>query len=149
MLVYYSIGNFINSTAETGSGIADRMLGAMATVTIEKDESGGAVKISDYGVIPLVTHVKIGQAQITTYKLSDYTQEMAAQMKLLQVILHFRWSTVKISAKTCLKTFTMKVNKDNAPFAVTYGKRDVVQLYRLSPCSCRSQAQRIHSRCTE
>ena len=39
MLVYYSIGNFINSTAETGSGIADRMLGAMATVTIEKDES--------------------------------------------------------------------------------------------------------------
>lgn len=79
MLVYYSIGNFINSTAETGSGIADRMLGAMATVTIEKDESDGAVKISDYGVIPLVTHVKTGQAQITTYKLSDYTQEMAAQ----------------------------------------------------------------------
>ena len=83
MLVYYSIGNFINSTAETGSGIADRMLGAMATVTIEKDESGGAVKISDYGVIPLVTHVKTGQAQITTYKLSDYTQEMAAQNEIV------------------------------------------------------------------
>ena len=83
MLVYYSIGNFINSTAETGSGIADRMLGAMATVTIEKDESGGTVKISDYGVIPLVTHVKTGQAQITTYKLSDYTQEMAAQNEIV------------------------------------------------------------------
>lgn len=83
MLVYYSIGNFINSTAETGSGIADRMLGAMATVTIEKDENGGAVKISDYGVIPLVTHVKTGQAQTTTYKLSDYTQEMAAQNEIV------------------------------------------------------------------
>ena len=59
------------------------MLGAMATVTIEKDESGGAVKISDYGVIPFVTHVKTGQAQITTYKLSDYTQEMAAQNEIV------------------------------------------------------------------
>ncbi len=82
MLVYYSIGNFINSTAQTGAGIANRMVGAMAKVSLEKDENG-TVSIKDYSALPLVTHVLTGQGAITTYKLSDYTEEMASENEIV------------------------------------------------------------------
>lgn len=75
-LVYYSLGNFINATSGTGNGKAARMLGAMAKVTIAMDSSNEAY-ISDYGVEPLVTHLVSGRGLITTYKLSDYTKELA------------------------------------------------------------------------
>ena len=81
MLVYYSLGNFINATAETGSGIANRVVGAMAQVTVTMDAQGTAY-ISDYGVLPLVTHVRTGPGQITTYKLSDYTQALAEENEI-------------------------------------------------------------------
>lgn len=75
MLVYYSIGNYINSTAQTGAGIANRMLGVLADVTIT--DTGDDVKITDYGIIPIVAHVKSGAAGCTVYKLSDYTDALA------------------------------------------------------------------------
>lgn len=78
MLVYYSIGNFVNCTAQSGTGVADRMVGALATVTLGRDGSGN-VFIEDYGVIPTVTHIADGCEGITTYKLSDYTNELAEQ----------------------------------------------------------------------
>ena len=81
MLVYYSLGNFINATAETGKGLANRMVGAMAQVTISMDAQGKAY-ILDYGVLPLVTHVRTGAGQITTYKLSDYTQNLAEENEI-------------------------------------------------------------------
>ncbi len=81
MLVYYSLGNFINATAETGKGIANRMVGAMAQVTVAMDKDGKAY-ISDYGVLPLVSHVRTGAGQITTYKLVDYTQQLAGENEI-------------------------------------------------------------------
>ena len=83
MLVYYSIGNFINSTNESGRGTADRMVGAMAQVTIAKNEAGKAY-IKEYGVEPLVTQLMYGIQKITTYKLSDYTEELASQNEILK-----------------------------------------------------------------
>lgn len=82
MLVYYSIGNFINATSEYGRGVADRMIGAMANVTIEKS-SDGTVKIADYSVTPLVTQMLSGTGAITTYKLSDYSPELASQNEII------------------------------------------------------------------
>jgi len=76
MLVYYSIGNFINSTADSGRGIGARVVGAMAEVEIVRDENGEVV-IGDYGVTPLVTQIEAGPGNITTYKLEDYSQELA------------------------------------------------------------------------
>lgn len=78
MPVYYSIGNFVNSTAQSGAGIADRMVGAIADVTITRSDSGEVI-IEDYGVIPTVTHLSEGPCGITTYKLSDYTEELAGE----------------------------------------------------------------------
>ena len=83
MLVYYSLGNFINSTNENGRGTADRMVGAMAEVTIAKNEAGEAY-IKEYGVEPLVTQLLYGIQEITTYKLSDYTEELASKNEILK-----------------------------------------------------------------
>lgn len=81
VLVYYSLGNFINATSGTGQGTAARMVGAMAQVTIEMDEQNRPY-ISSYGVEPLVTHNVSGAGQITTYRLKDYTEELAGQNEM-------------------------------------------------------------------
>ncbi len=76
MLVYYSIGNFVNWTSGTGAGIANRMVGGMAEITIELDEAGEAY-IADYGVRAVVCHVERRTNGITVYPLSEYTEELA------------------------------------------------------------------------
>lgn len=78
MLVYYSIGNFVNWTSGTGEGVANRMVGGMANVTIELDEAGKAY-IAEYGVEAVVCHVENKPDGITVYALSEYTEEMAEQ----------------------------------------------------------------------
>ena len=72
MLVYYSLGNFVSNQDRS-----PRMLGAMAKVSMVKDSSGAYVK--SYSVVPLVTQKLFGPGLITTYKLSDYTSELAVQ----------------------------------------------------------------------
>lgn len=76
MLVYYSLGNYVNCTSSDKSDIGKRMLGAMAEVTIKKDENGD-VFISEYGAQPLVTYVSENQEEITVYPLEQFTDEMA------------------------------------------------------------------------
>lgn len=82
MLVYYSLGNFINSTASTEKNVGRRYVGGMAKVTLAKKD--GKVIIEDYGIEPLVTQNESGTNGITTYKLSDYTEEMAKKNKAKQ-----------------------------------------------------------------
>ncbi len=78
MLVYYSLGNFVNWTASSGRSIANRMVGGMAKVTITLNEEGNAI-ISDYGVDALVCHLESGKNGVTTYFLSEYTDELAVK----------------------------------------------------------------------
>ena len=76
MLVYYSLGNFVNWTSGTGDGTANRMVGGLADVSIELDEQGKAY-IAEYGVKAVVCHVENRTNGITVYPLSEYTEEMA------------------------------------------------------------------------
>ncbi len=76
MLVYYSLGNFVNWTSGRGDGVADRMVGGMADVTVELDENGRAF-IADYGVKAVVCHVEHKVNGITVYSLAEYTPELA------------------------------------------------------------------------
>lgn len=78
MLVYYSLGNYVNSTASEEKNIGIRMLGAMATVTIARNAEG-EVYIKEYGAEPLVTYVSADKKTITTYPLELFTEEMAAE----------------------------------------------------------------------
>ena len=79
MLVYYSLGNFVSNQDRI-----PRMLGAMAkvTITLDKVDDDYVIYISDYGVEPLVTHKLFGPGEITTYKLSDYNDTLAAQNRI-------------------------------------------------------------------
>ncbi|HKM35176.1 MAG TPA: CapA family protein [Lachnospiraceae bacterium] len=81
MLVYYSLGNFVNGTSGTGSGVANRMVGGMADVFLQRDEEGKVV-IESYDAIPLVCHWS--EEEITTYYLSDYTEKMAKENGILK-----------------------------------------------------------------
>ena len=76
MLVYYSLGNYVNCTSSETEDIGQRMVGAMAEVTITRDEDG-AVYISEYGAEPLVTYVSNDRMEIAVYPLEQFTDEMA------------------------------------------------------------------------
>lgn len=82
MLVYYSLGNFVNWTSGTGVGVANRMVGGMAEVTITRNDDG-EVEIADYGVRPLVSHVTSGPGGVTTYFLEDYSEELAGENEII------------------------------------------------------------------
>ncbi len=78
MLVYYSLGNYVNWTSSSGEGIANRMVGGMAQVTLGLNEAGETY-IEEYGVEPVVAHLEEGTDGVTVYKLEDYTEELAAR----------------------------------------------------------------------
>ncbi len=75
--VYYSLGNFINWTSDSGTGIANRMVGGMAEVTLQRGEDG-TVHVADYGVQALVCHLTPGEDGVVAYPLSQYNEELAA-----------------------------------------------------------------------
>lgn len=82
MLVYYSLGNFVNWTSGTGEGVTNRMVGGMAEVTITKNDHG-EVEIADYGVKPMIGHVASGPEGVTTYFLEDYPEELAEENEIV------------------------------------------------------------------
>ena len=88
MLVYYSLGNFVNWTSGTGEGVANRMVGGMAEVTVGRDETG-EVKIKDYGVQPLISHVTSGPGGVTTYFLEDYSEKLGRENEIVSQDANF------------------------------------------------------------
>lgn len=87
MLVYYSLGNFVNGTSSTEEDVVQRLVGGMAKVTIGMDETGNVV-IKDYDAVPLVCHIAKG-TDYTVYYLSDYTEELASENLISQQISGF------------------------------------------------------------
>ena len=83
MLIYYSLGNFVNWSGESRDGVANRFLGGMATVTISLDEGGHAM-IKDYGVIATVTHVENKTNGVYTTRLSEYDQELSLTSEVVK-----------------------------------------------------------------
>ena len=73
-LVYYSLGNFISNQKQIPT-----LLGGMADFIIERNDEGN-VEVKKYDLIPLVTHYT--DNYYTTYKLSDYTNELAKEHKI-------------------------------------------------------------------
>lgn len=82
MLVYYSLGNFVNWTSESGEGIANRMVGGMARVIITMED--GKAVISEYAIEPVVCHLTQGVNGVTVYKLSEYTEELAGENQIIK-----------------------------------------------------------------
>lgn len=108
MLVYYSLGNFVSNQdrlprmlgamakVTISMDLADnvdvndpsingyRIITADESVNITGVRPGDRliVYISSYGVEPLVTHKLFGPGLITTYRLSDYNDTLAAQNRI-------------------------------------------------------------------
>lgn len=82
-LVYYSLGNFVNWTSGTGAGVANRMVGGMAKITVGRNEAG-EVCIQECGVEPVVCHLEQGFGGVTVYPLSAYTEELAKRNEIVK-----------------------------------------------------------------
>lgn len=91
MLVYYSLGNYVNWTSGTGAGVSNRMVGGMATVTLEKKSETDPVEISEYGVEALVCHVRSGSNGVRVYPLGSYSQELAAENEIISQASDFTY----------------------------------------------------------
>lgn len=82
MLVYYSVGNFVNGTASKGHGVTNRMVGGIADVTIGRNKETGKVEIIKHDAVEIVCHIGKG-TEYTVYYMKDYTEEMAAKNLIL------------------------------------------------------------------
>ena len=91
MLVYYSLGNFVNWTSGSGEGIANRMVGGMSEVTLGMDENG-EVFIMDYGVEPVICHLTEGTNGVTVYFLEDYSTALAGQNEIVKQDADFSYA---------------------------------------------------------
>ena len=98
MLVYYSIGNFVNGTDATGDSVTQRMVGGIADITIERNKETGEVEIVKNGAIPIVCHIGTG-TEYTVYYLEDYTEELASKNLILS-------QTSEFSKSLCESIFT-------------------------------------------
>lgn len=82
MLVYYSLGNYVNGTSSTKGNLAHRMVGGIADVTIGRNDAGEVV-ILENDVVPIVCHIAEGDAY-TVYYLKDYTKELAEANQIIK-----------------------------------------------------------------
>ena len=76
MLVYYSLGNFVNWTANTEKNCASQFVGGLADVKLAKADDG-SVFIAEYSVKPTVCHVAEEKNGITVYFLASYSRQKA------------------------------------------------------------------------
>jgi poly-gamma-glutamate synthesis protein (capsule biosynthesis protein) len=95
MLIYYSLGNFINASNARKKDMANQFIGVMAQVNIVKNVGTGKVTIDKYRSIPLITHwPKDNTSKITTYKVKDYSQKMAEQNRVKNLDSHFSYEYI-------------------------------------------------------
>ncbi len=94
MLVYYSLGNFVNGTSGIGTGVMNRCVGGLAEVTIGKNDAQ-EVTILEYDCSPLVCHIAEGE-EYTVWYLEDYTEDLAIEN-------HIRQQDENFSLKNCKK----------------------------------------------
>ena len=75
MYIFYSLGNFINYTKSVARGVFNRFLGGMAHIIIGKENNKAIIK--EVKFIPLITHIYPENKKITTFKVKDYSSNMA------------------------------------------------------------------------
>jgi poly-gamma-glutamate synthesis protein (capsule biosynthesis protein) len=69
-LCYYSLGNFISHQRER-----ERIIGGLMALTFVKQFTG-ELSISDYGIIPVITHYDRSFSNTKIYPLYSYTEEL-------------------------------------------------------------------------
>ena len=75
MYIFYSIGNFINSSSSKKKNVFWRFLGGMAHIIVGRINNRVAIK--EVKFIPLITHIYEENNKTTTFKVKDYDENMA------------------------------------------------------------------------
>lgn len=94
MLVYYSLGNFMNSTVNRGPNTGKQFCSGMAKVTLQR-QADGSVEIARAGFVPLITHWPKEGGEITTYKLSSYSKKLYEKSRVSDRDSKFTYGKVK------------------------------------------------------
>lgn len=83
MLIFYSLGNFV-----TGQESLNKLLGGMAKFTIQKSTYQGetTVEILSPELKPTVMHYNYESGDFGPYMLEDYTEELASQHSVRDII---------------------------------------------------------------
>jgi len=82
MFMIYSLGNFASHQRER-----ERVIGGMLVVTFEKEEE--KLSISDFGLLPVITHYDRSFQNTKIYPLYAYTEELIAEHGLRNVSMEF------------------------------------------------------------
>ena len=100
MLVYYSLGNYVNSTSSEVKDIGKRMLGAIAEIEIIRDDNGDVI-IADYKAHPIVTYVSSNKKNISVFPMNMFNDELAKRSFTVKLDTNFSkryleeiWKTV-------------------------------------------------------
>lgn len=88
MLVYYSLGNYVNSTASEENNIGRRMLGAIAEINIIRDSNGDVV-IDNYTAHPIVTYVSANKKNISVFPMNMFNDELAKKSFTIKLDKNF------------------------------------------------------------
>lgn len=120
MLVFYSLGNFIST-----QDAVPRLLGGMAKIKLEKHitADGTYTEVADYSLTPLVTHWNHNTMVYATYKLSDYTDALAAEHGILGV------SSEPFSVQALKDLFDQIINTEVTPAAGELTDEAIHQFY--------------------
>lgn len=70
--VIYSLGNFVSTQSKSAN-----MIGAMAEITVEKNQTSGKVTVGRPEITPTITHYGAGMWNVSIYPLSEYTEKLA------------------------------------------------------------------------
>ncbi len=88
MLVYYSLGNYVNATSSDLPDSGIRMLGAVANITLARNKDG-EVYIKEYGAEPIVTYVSADKEEIAVYPMEMFTEQMAESSYTIKIDTDF------------------------------------------------------------
>jgi len=77
MLVYYSLGNFINASNTRRRGRYRVFCNGMAYIEIERNKETNKIETKVGKFVPLITHIDLKQDLVQTYLVKDYNIELA------------------------------------------------------------------------
>ena len=92
-LCYYSVGNFVTGTSDSGAGIMNRVISGMAEVTLHKDEDQVCIEHAD--IHPLVCHWENGSYRVIP--LEHYSEELAEKNEIKYRDPSFSLDSVKLT----------------------------------------------------
>lgn len=83
MLIFYSLGNFINATNNVGKGFYRVFCDGIAYVEIERNKVTGKIETKVGKFVPLITHIEKNKDLVQTYLVRDYSPELAEENRII------------------------------------------------------------------